>query len=162
FIKLDRGRFEGCLRLRWRGFSFAFADPAFNTKLAIHSIGFGETILDISPKSVQRHSAPVVLLNAGQLRATQPPGTTNLNSFSSEIFGCLQCLLHGAPEGNATLQLQSYVLGDELRVDFRLLYFMDIYIDFFSCHSAEFFLELVNFRPFAANDDSRPRCHDRN
>ena len=71
-------------------------------------------------KRVQRHPAPVILLHAGQFRATQAAGATNLDPFSAKILRGLQRLLHRAAERNAAFQLQRDVFGHQLRVDFGM------------------------------------------
>src|SRR6266853_1201270 len=59
------------LGLDLRGFGLAFANPAFDPQLAIHGIGFGKTVFNISPKGVQWHTAPVILFDTRQFSAAQ-------------------------------------------------------------------------------------------
>src|ERR1043166_1857334 len=92
---------RGCWsRLRLRRLCFAFAYPAFDPELAVNGVGFGKTVVDIRPQRVQRHPAPVILLDTRQLRAPEPPRAPDLDAFGAEIFGRLQRLLHRAPERN--------------------------------------------------------------
>ena len=58
-------------------------------------------------------------------------------------------------------QLERHIFRHELRVDFRRLDLNDVDVNFFAGHSAQFFLQLVDFRPFAANHYARPRGQNR-
>src|SRR5206468_880332 len=85
---------------------------------------------------------------------------TDLDAFGPEILGGRERLLHGAAEGDPALQLDGDVFRDQLRIGFRRLDLDDVHVNLFAGHAAEFFLELVNFRAFAANDDARAGGHD--
>src|SRR5687767_13465532 len=58
----------------------AFANPALDSELAIYRVGLGKTIIDVRAQRVQRHPAFVIHFHARQLRATEAPGATNLDS----------------------------------------------------------------------------------
>src|SRR5437660_2853341 len=159
----DRGLCgRGCwCRLRLLRFGFAFAYPALNPELTVNGVRFGKAVVNVRPQSVQRHATPVILLDTRQFRAAEPPCAPDFDAFGAEIFGRLQRFLHRSPEGNAPLQLQGHVLRDQLRVNFRVFDLENIYINLFAGHAAELFLELVDFRSFAADDDARAGRHDR-
>src|SRR5205085_9119508 len=76
-VKLHREHLLGSDRFgawwfRFRGFGgFTFANPAFDTQFAINRFGLGETVINVGAKGMQRNTAPVVLLNAREFRATQ-------------------------------------------------------------------------------------------
>ena len=94
----------------------AFANPAFDAQLAIDGIGLGKAIVDVGAQGVQGDAPPVVLLDAGQLGASEAAGATDLDSLGAEVFGGLYGLLHRAAEGDAPLQLQGDILRDQLGV----------------------------------------------
>src|SRR3954471_17740826 len=75
---------------------FTFANPAFDAELAVNGEGFRKAIIDIRAQRVQRNPAPMILLHAGELSATQTAGATDLDAFRAEILRGLQSLLHRA------------------------------------------------------------------
>ena len=78
-----------------------------------------------------------------------------LDALGAEVHGRLDGLLHGAAEGDAALELQRDVLGDELRVEFRRLDFLDVDLDRFpSGELAISSLMLLDLRALAADDDA--------
>src|SRR2546430_1135099 len=97
---------------------------------------FGEAVINVCAQGMQRDTTPVILLDASQFSAAQTAGTTNLDTFSSEILGGLQRFLHGATERDAAFELQGDVFGDELRISFRRLDLDDIDVDFLAGHLA--------------------------
>src|SRR6185436_15716520 len=76
------------------------------------------------------------------------------DSFGPEIHRGLQRLFHGAAERYTAFQLQSDIFGDQLRIEFGRLDLENIDVDFFAGQLAQFFLELVDFSPFATNDNT--------
>src|SRR5215472_2513542 len=78
-----------------------------------------KAVVDVRPQRVGRDPAPMILLDARQLRAAQPAGATNLDPFRTEVLRSLQRLFHCAAERDPPLQLQGDVLGDQLRVRLR-------------------------------------------
>ena len=135
-------------------FGFSFADPAFDTQLAVNSIGLSETVIDFCAEGVERDAAPMILLDPGELGATEASGTTDLDALSAEILGSLESLFHGASKRDAALELESDVFSHELGVGLGMLDLDDIDVDFFAGHAAELFLELIDFSAFAADDDT--------
>src|SRR6266566_4181890 len=59
-------------------FGFAFANPAFDSQLAVHRAGFGKAVIDVGAERVQGHAALVIHFRARQLGAAQPAGATDL------------------------------------------------------------------------------------
>jgi hypothetical protein len=136
------------------GLGFAFANPALDSQFAVDSIGFGEAIIDFGTEGVEGNAAPVVLFDAGEFGATQAASTADFDAFSAKVLGCLQGFFHGAPEGNTAFELERDVFGDQLGIDFGMFDFNDVNVDLFAGHAAEFFLELVDFGAFAADNDA--------
>src|SRR5262249_17406342 len=133
---------------------FAFADPAFDAEFAIDSMGFGKAIINIGAERVQGDSTPVILLDAREFGAAEAAGTADFDAFSAEIFGGLEGFFHCAAERDAALELESDVFGNELGFGFRRLDFDDVDVNLFAGHLAELFLELIDFRAFAANNNA--------
>src|SRR5262249_52522555 len=92
----------------------------------------------------------------------QAARAADLDAFRAEIFCRLEGFLHGAPERNAALELQRDVLGHQLGVDFRALDLHDIDVNLLAGHRAQLFLELVDFRPFAPDNNAGTRRQNRN
>src|SRR5262249_28429718 len=60
-------------------------------------------------------------------------------------------LLHGAAERDAALELERDVLGDELRLDLRLLHLLDVEEDFLAGELRELGLDVLHFLALAAD-----------
>src|ERR1051326_4476160 len=93
-------------------FGFAFANPAFDSEFAIHCIGFGKAVINFGSKGMERHPAPMILLDTGQFCAPPTAGAADFDSLGAEIFGGLQCFFHRPPERDAAFQLQGHILSD--------------------------------------------------
>src|SRR5205823_5113742 len=82
------------------------------------------------------------------------------NALGAELHRSLQRLLHGAPEGDATLELRRDILGDELRVGLRLAHFLDVQEHLIRGQRLDFLLELLDTRAALADDDTWTRGVD--
>src|SRR6266853_4386499 len=118
-------------------------------------MGLGKTKIDVRAKRLQRQPALQVPFLARDFRAVQTASDTNLDSLTSETQGRVHRLAHGAAEGDTLFELQCNRFGDELRVQFRPVDFLDVNVNFAFRALLDFSLELVDFRAFASNDDSR-------
>src|SRR5207302_3763400 len=125
------------------------------------SASFGEAILDIGAQRVQRQTALQIPLGARDFVAVQSSADADFDAFAAEAQRRVHCLAHGAAEAHALFQLQRNRFRDQLRVQLRLMHFLDIYKNILAGGALlQFGLELVNFRALAANDDPWPRGLD--
>src|SRR5262249_32520044 len=97
---------------------------------------------------------------AGDFRAVQPPGYSNLDAERAEALRLVDRLAHRPAERHALLQLLRDLFGLELGVQFGLLNLTDVDQDFAARAPADLLLQLVNLRAFAPDDDARPRRVD--
>src|SRR5690242_13660377 len=91
------------------GKNLALEDPALHPDDAIGGEGFCKAKVDISTKRVQRHPAFAIPLVASHLGSAQSTGGSHANPLGAELHRRLDCLLHGPPKGDATLQLSRNV-----------------------------------------------------
>src|SRR6266853_57499 len=118
-------------------------------------MGLGKTKIDVRAERLQRQPSLQVPFLARDFRAVQTAGDTNLDSLASETQGRVHRLAHGAAEGHALFELQRNRFGDELRLQFRPVDFLDVNVNFAFRALLDFTLELVDFRALAPDDDSR-------
>jgi hypothetical protein len=114
-----RTRPSGCVGL-------LFADPALDADLAVDGLGLGESVVDVLAQSVEGDAALALPFAAGDVGAAEAAGALDLDALGAERHGHLDGLLHGAAEGDAALELEGDVLGDELRLDLGLLDLLDV------------------------------------
>src|SRR5207237_9752905 len=69
-------------------------------------------------------------------------------------------LPHPPPERHALFQLHRHRFADELRLELGLLDLLDVDEDLAVGALLDFLLQLVDFRPLAADDDARARGED--
>src|SRR5262245_58105309 len=101
-------------------------DPALHADLAVRGHRLGEAVLDVGAERVQRHAALAVPLVARHLGAAEAARRGDADALGTELHRRLNRLLHGATEGDATLELRRDVLGDELRVGLGLADLLDV------------------------------------
>src|SRR5258708_9190901 len=99
-------------------------------------------------------------LGARDFISIQPSTDPHLDAFAAEAQSRIHSLAHGAAETNALFQLQCNRLRYQLRVEFRLMHFLDVDKHLSRRPLLQFALQLVNLRAFAADNDPRPRRLD--
>src|SRR6185369_8838083 len=92
--------------------------------------------------------------------AVQAAGDANLDAAGAEPQGRFDGLAHRSAERHALLELHRHRLGDQLRVELGLLDLLDVDEDLAVGPLLDLLLELVDFRPLAADDDPRARGVD--
>src|SRR5438309_2407769 len=120
----------------------------------------GLTVVDVRLERVQRQTTVLVPLRAGDFCAVEPSRHAHLDSFGSEAERALHRLLHGPPEGDASLELRGNVLRHELCVELRTLDFLDVDVDLAVDQLLQLIAQLVHPGALAADDDSRARGVD--
>src|SRR4029079_14999533 len=140
--------------------ALTLVEPYLDADLTVGRVRFGEPVVDVGAQRLQRQLAVQVPLGAGDLGAVQAAGYAHLDAAGAEAQRRLHRLAHRAAEGDALFELHRHRLGDELRVEFRLLAFLGVDEDVAAGLLLDFLLQLVDFRPLAADDDPRPRGVD--
>src|SRR5579863_5489885 len=85
--------------------NLAIVDPALHANHAVGGPGLRQPEVDVGAQRVQRQASLEVPLTAGDFSAVQPPATAYLDSFATEAQRRVHRLAHGAPEGDALLEL---------------------------------------------------------
>src|SRR5687768_6727689 len=96
---------------------FALEDPHLHADGAGGGVRGGLAVVDVGADGVQRHAAVTVPLAPRDLTAAEATGAGNADAVRAQSQGGRHRLLHGPSERHALLQLQSDVLGHELRVE---------------------------------------------
>src|ERR1700691_1177421 len=144
--------------LGWK--NFALINPDLHANYAVGSPGFRKAVLNVSPQRGQRQPALQVPLRACDFISIQPSAHSHLDSLATEAQRRIHRFAHGAPESNTLLQLQSNRLGNKLRVELRLVHFLDVDKHFARRALLQVDLQLVDLRALAPDNNSRPRRLD--
>src|SRR5712692_10811193 len=131
-------------------------DPHLHADPSVRRQRFGNTKVDVCPQGVQRDASLAVPLVAGDLGPGQPPRTGNADAFCPRAEAALHSLLHGPAVGDTPFQLLRDVLGDEQSLQFRPTDFLHVELHLFAGHLIELFLERIDPRPAAPDDDAGP------
>src|SRR5438105_1838608 len=149
----------GFLRLRRYGRAqhLALEDPHLHADGAGGRMGSGHAEIDVGAQRVQRHAAVAIPLAARDLAASEPPGARDPDAVGAKTQRGRHRLLHGAPEGDALLELERHVLGHELRVELGVDDLLDVEVDLLARAHLQLALELLDLGALAADDDARTR-----
>src|SRR6185503_14388749 len=152
--RLTRPLLRACLRTARRALSvlflaaplrdqaFTFVEPHLDPDLAVGGVPFGEAVVDVRAQRLQRQLAVQVPLGARDLGAVEPPRDAHLDAARAEA------------------QRRLHRLGDQLGIELRLLDLLDVDEDLAAGLLLDLLLQLVDFRPLAADDDPRARGVD--
>ena len=94
---------------------------------------------------------------ARDFRSIQPARHTDFDSFATEAQRRIHGFTHGAPEGDAFLELQRNRFGDELGIELRPVDFLNVNVHFALGTLLDLVLQLIDFGALAADDDSGTR-----
>src|SRR5688572_7934153 len=140
--------------------ALTLVEPHLDADRAVGRERLGETVVDVGTQRLQRQLAVQVPLRAGDLRAVQPARDAHLDAARAEAQRRFDRLAHRPAERHALLELHGHRLGDQLRLELRLLDLLDVDEDLPVRALLNFLLQLVDFRSLAADDDARPRGVD--
>src|SRR5512145_2157233 len=90
---------------------FALEDEDLDPDDAVGGLRLGETVVDVGPQGVQRHTALTVPLGTAHLRSAKTTATVDFDPLSAELEGLADALLHCPAKGNPALKLK----GDTFR-----------------------------------------------
>ena len=110
--------------------NFALIRPALDANHAIGGVGLRETVIDIGAQRVQRKLALQIPFAARDFGAVQAPGHANFDSLAAEPQRGIDRFAHRTAERHALFQLQRDRFGHQLRVEFRLMNFLNVDEDF--------------------------------
>src|SRR6185369_1876165 len=92
-------------------------DPDLDADDAVGRLRFRKAIADIGAQRVQRHPPLAIPLRARDLGAADAAAAVHLDALRAHAHPAADGFLHGAAEGDAALELQRDVLGDQLCVE---------------------------------------------
>ena len=105
---------------------------------------------------MQWHTALAVPLGPGHLGSTQTTRALDPDAEGASLLGVLDRTLHGPPEGDPASQLVGHALGDQRRVELRLLDLLDVELDgVVAGDLAQTGPETIGLGALTTNDDSR-------
>src|SRR5262249_40105535 len=93
-------------------------------------------------------------------RPVQPSGNSNLDPLRSETLGILDGSSHCATESDSLFELLSNLLRLKLRVQLRLMDFLNVHVHFSPGAILDLLFELIDFSTLATDDNSRTRGVD--
>src|SRR5207302_7861819 len=108
------------------GEDVALVDPDLDADAAEGGLGLPEAVVDIGSQGVQRHSALAVVLLAGHLRSAESARALDPDALAAGLLHRLEGPLHGPAEADPAGQLVGDALGDQGRVELRLLDLLDV------------------------------------
>src|SRR6266508_6165449 len=111
FDRLGWRWWRWCSRLR-RWF-FLFTHPTFHADLAIDRVCFCKAVIDRRAQGVQRNFSLPIPFRARNFCAIEPARTPQANSLRAKIHRGLYGFFHRAAIGNAPLDLERHIFGDE-------------------------------------------------
>src|SRR5580765_3779349 len=134
--------------------AFTLVEPHLDANLAVSGVSLGKPVVDVRAQRLQRQLAVQVPLRAGDFRAVQAPRHPDLDPPRPKAQRRFDRLAHRAAERHALLELHRHRFGDELRIELRLLDFLDVDEHFAARPLLDFLLQLVNLGPLPADDDA--------
>ncbi len=135
--------------------NFALIQPALDPDHAIRGVRFGKSVIDIGAQRMQRQLPLQIPLRARDLRAIQPARHAHLDAPAAETQRRIHRFAHGAAESHALFELQRNRLRHQLRVELRLMHFLDVDKHFALGALGQIRLQLLDLGAFAADDDAR-------
>src|SRR6185437_15111097 len=140
--------------------NFAAVNPNLYTDHAVRGTRFCESVFDVGAQRVQRQTSLQIPFGTSDFVSVQAPAHADLDSFASETQRRIHGLAHCAAETHAFFQLQRDRLRHQLRIEFRLVHFLNIDVHLAVRPLLHFQLQLVDLGAFAADDDARARGLD--
>ena len=93
----------------------------------------------------------------GHFGTTDPPVDLDTNTFRTHPHRRRDTLLDGAPKSHSLLDLTRQVVGHQLRIEFRLLHFLDVECHILLGQRLQFVAQLVDLGAAATDGDARTR-----
>src|ERR1035441_296258 len=110
--------------------NLALIDPALHADHAIGRARLGEAVVNVRAQRVQRQPPLQIPLRPRDFIAIQPPAYPHLDALATEAQRRIHRLAHLPPEAHSLFQLQRNRLRYQLRIELRLVHFLDIDMHF--------------------------------
>src|SRR5262245_59669246 len=98
----------------------ALEHPHLDAASVVGGLGRTFAVIDFGAERMKRHATFAIPFHARNFSTAQTTRAVDTNAERTETHRRLNGALHGATERNATLELLSDVVSNELRIDFRL------------------------------------------
>src|SRR6185295_911463 len=135
----------------------AYEDPHLDANDAVGRLRDPIAEIDVGAQGMQRHAALPVPLDAGNFRAAQPTRAIDADAEGAQTQGGLHSALHGATEGDPTLELLGNGLGHEGGVDLRLSHLDDVEMHLRRGQLCQLAAQLLDIGALFADQHARPR-----
>src|SRR5579883_3471310 len=132
-------------------------DPRLDPDPAVGGQGLGHPEVDVRPERLEGHAPLAVPLVPGDLGAGQPAAAGDADPLRPRPQAPGHRLLHGPPVGHPALQLARDVLGDQRGLQLRAADLLDVQLDLLARHRLQLFLQGVDARAAAPDDDPGAR-----
>ncbi len=119
-----------------------------------------EAVVDVGAQRVQRHSPIGIALGAGHLSAAEATRYLDLDALGARAHGAGERALHGAPEGDAVLELLGDRLRHQARIELGTLDLQDVDLDLLAGDAMQVAAQLIDLGTRLADHDARPRRVD--
>ena len=119
-------------------------------------MSLGETVVYVGAERRKRKLAFQIPFRAGDFSAAETSAALDLNSLGSGLHRAEDRLLHGAAEADSALQRGGYAFCNYLRLNIRILHFLNVYHYPVAGHSLKFFTNCLYFSTLLANYNTRP------
>ena len=112
-------------------------------------------VIDIGAQRMQRHAALTVPFDTRDFRTAQATRAVDADTLGAQPHGRLYGALHGAPEGDAALELLGNRFGDQCGIDLGLAHLDDIDRHLTAGHATHELAQLLDIRTFLADHHTR-------
>src|SRR5208282_4549660 len=99
------------------GENFAAENPDLHADLAVCRARFGKSVSHVRAQRLQGYPALAVPFLTRDFRAAQASGDVDLDALRTHPHRAGDGFLHRAAKGDAALELERDILGDQLRVE---------------------------------------------
>ena len=109
---------------------------------------------------MKRHATFTIPIGTRNLGTTQTARNLNLDTFGTQAHGILDCSLHCTTEHDATLELGSNAVSNQLGIQFRLANLFNIDVDRHAHHLREIATQLFYVFALLTDHNTRTRSLD--
>src|SRR5690606_33130186 len=138
----------------------ALEHPNLDAADAVGGLRFGRAVIDVGAQRMQRHAAFAVPFHARDFRAAETAAAVDTDAFGAQAHRRLNRTLHGAAESDATLELLSDRLSDQLGIDLGLADLDDVEVRVDLGHVGQLLAKLLDVGALLADDQARARSVD--
>src|SRR5262245_7935139 len=136
--------------------ALTLVEPHLDPDLSVGGVRFCEAVVDVGAQRLQRQLPVQIPFRPRDFGAVQAARDTHLDPAGAEPQRRFHRLAHRPAERHAFLELHRHRLGDQLRVELRLLNLLNVDEHFAAGLLLDFLLQLVDFGSLPADDDAGP------